>query len=115
MNAQDIISKYDQLMTQLSQAVKEADWERLEKLQNSIDAVQNRFDHLPDSEKHHADIQSWLRRLLDRHQSLVRQVSQAKEEAAHNLRKLKLAKTQQQGYQPTESASIPPVYVDRKK
>lgn len=115
MTIQDILTAYERLMDELNAAVLAGEWERLNAAQDGIESLQQLFDRLPVTEKHNPAVQERLQLLLHKQQQLTKCVAQAKQQAAQNIRKLKTAKTQQQGYLYQTSETVPPVLYDHKK
>lgn len=114
MSVKEILTAYDRLVDELSAAVLAEDWERLHASQDEIESLQQQFNSLPETEKQHPDVQNRLQHLLYKQQQLTERVAEAKQQAAQNIRKLKIAKTQQQGYLYKENREVPPVLYDRK-
>lgn len=115
MTASDLLANYAHLMRTLHTAVTSEQWERLSGIQDEIESVQEQFERLSQSDKQHPDIQHQLRQLFQEQQRLTQEVSQAKKNAAQHIRKLRTAKTQQQGYLNDQPAVVPPVLYDSKQ
>lgn len=115
MTASDLLADYARLMRTLHTAMASERWERLSGIQDEIESIQEQFDRLPRSKKEHPNIQHQLRQLLQANERITQEVSQAKRSVAQHIRKLKAAKTQQQGYLNGQSAVAPPVLYDSKQ
>lgn len=115
MKASEIVSAYERLLSELSEAVAREDWESIGPVQDRIEALQTQFDALPATQKQQSVVQDGLRMLVAKQEKITARVVKARSEAAQHLRKFQSAKTQQQGYLYKGNTSVPPVYVDRKK